>query len=534
VTSTASGPIQNPVLRGFYPDPSICRVGDDYYIANSTFEWFPGVSLSHSRDLVHWEQVGYALTRSSQLDMRGDPNSGGIWAPCLTHADGLFWLIYTDVRGWTGPFKDVQNFLVTSPSIDGPWSEPIYLNGVGFDASLFHDDDGDAAGAGRKWYVQMAWDHRPGKNQFHGIVVQEYDVKARKLVGPRTRIFGGTTLGKVEGPHLLKRNGWYYLTSAEGGTFVDHAETVARSRSVTGPYEEMPGNPLLSAAGDPGNPLHSSGHGCLVETPAGEWYMAHLCRRPIVNGRSMLGRETAIQKIVWDADGWPRLAQGVLPAVEVPDPGLGSQPFPETPTRDEFDEPRLAAQWQNLRLPLDEAHYSLTERPGHLRLKGRESIISTHDQTLVARRQRAFHIQASTVVEFAPDSFQQMAGLVAFYNTENFYYLFVTTTDHARLAIGLMSGDRGKVGHPIEKVVDVSSLDRVYLRLEIDMARLRFSHSSDGVDWVAVGDELDASVLSDEYGVPWAFTGNFVGMACQDLTGSGQSADFDWFEYREL
>jgi xylan 1,4-beta-xylosidase len=505
VTTTASGPIQNPVLRGFYPDPSICRVGDDYYIANSTFEWFPGVALSHSRDLVHWEQIGYALTRSSQLDMRGDPNSGGIWAPCLTHADGLFWLIYTDVRGWTGPYKDVRNYLVTSPSIDGPWSEPAYLNGVGFDPSLFHDDDG------RKWYVQMTWDHRPGKNQFHGIVVQEYDVKAKKLVGPSTRIFGGTALGKVEGPHLLKRNGWYYLTSAEGGTFVDHAETVARSKNVTGPYEEMPGNPLISAAGDPANQLHSSGHGCLVETPAGEWYLAHLCRRPIVNGRSVLGRETAIQKIVWDADGWPRLAHGgVLPAIEVPDPGLGSQPFPETPARDDFDATKLAPQWQSLRLPLDEAHYSLTERPGHLRLKGRESIISEIDQTVVARRQRAFHI---------PD---------------NFYYMFVTSTEDAGLAIGLMGADRGEIGYPIEKLVDVSSPDRVYLRVEIDLARLRFYHSNDGKEWVPIGDELDASILSDEYGAPWAFTGNFVGMACQDLTGSGKSADFDWFEYREL
>ena len=461
--------------------------------------------------------------------MRGDPNSGGVWAPCLTHADGLFWLIYSDVRGWTGPYKDVRNYLVTSPSIEGPWSEPVYLSGVGFDPSLFHDDDG------RKWYVQMIWDHRPGRNQFGGIMLREYDPKARKLVGPPMTIWSGTKLGSLEGPHLLKKDGWYYLYCAEGGTFTGHAESVARSRSLTGPYEEMPGNPLLSASSDPASPLHSSGHGCLVETPAGEWYLAHLCRRPIVNGRSVLGRETAIQKIVWDADGWPRLAHGgVLPAVEVPDPGLGSQPFPETPARDDFDEPNLGVQWQSLRLPLDEAHYSLTERPGYLRLKGHESIISLHDQTLVARRQRAFHIQASTVVNFKPDSFQQSAGLVAFYNTDNFYYLFVASTDDARLAIGMMARDRGQVGYPIEKLVDVSSLDRVYLRVEIDMARLRFYHSGDGKEWVAIGDELDASILSDEYGAPWAFTGNFVGMACQDLTGSGKSADFDWFEYREL
>lgn len=529
MTSTAPELISNPVLRGFSPDPSICRVGDDYYIATSTFEWFPGVLLSHSRDLVNWRTVGHALTRSSQLDMRGDPNSGGIWAPCLTHADGLFWLIYTDVRTWVGSFKDVRNFLVTSPSIDGPWSEPICLNASGFDASLFHDGDG------RKWLVQMIWDHRPSKNPFGGIILQEYDVSARKLVGPVSRIFDGTDLGLVEGPHLLKKDDWYYLTCAEGGTFTTHAETVARSRNLSGPYEAMPGNPLISSISAPGHQLQSAGHGCLVQTAAGDWYLAHLCRRPIVNGRSVLGRETALQKITWDEQGWPRLAQGgVLPAVEVPGPGLPSQPWPELPARDDFNQPTLGVQWQSLRLPLGPEQCSLTERPGWLRLKGRESIVSKFDQTLVARRQRAFHVVASTALEFSPDTFQQMAGLVAFYSTDNFYYLFLTRTDHAALAVGLMACERGTVSYPVEKEFDVTGLSRIYLRLEIDMARLRFYRSEDGKEWFPVAGELDASILSDEHAVPCAFTGNFVGLACQDLSGAGKAADFDWFEYREL
>jgi xylan 1,4-beta-xylosidase len=531
----ASGTIRNPVLPGFYPDPSICRVGDDYYVANSTFEWFPGVSLSHSRDLINWEQVGYALTRSSQLDMRGDPNSGGIWAPCLSYADGLFWLVYTDVRTWVGSFKDVRNFLVTAPAIEGPWSEPVFMDGVGFDASLFHDEAPDGSGVGRKWYVQMVWDHRPGKNQFGGIMLREYDIAAKKLVGPATNIFPGTKLGLVEGPHLLKRDGWYFLTCAEGGTFTTHAETVARSRTITGPYEEMPGNPLITSVPDPKNPLQSAGHGQLVETPAGEWYFAHLSRRPIVKGRSVLGRETSIQKIAWDAQGWPRLAQGgILPAVEVPAPGPAAAPFAELPARDDFDKPALGIQWQSLRLPLGEDHASLTERPGFLRLKGRESIVSKFDQTIVARRQRAFHVQASTVVEFEPETFQQMAGLVAFYSTDSFYYLFLTKTDHAAVALGLMACERGHIWYPVEKEFDVSHLERVYLRLEIEMARLRFYRSENGSEWFPVYGELDASILSDEHATPIAFTGNMVGMACQDLTGSGKSADFDWFEYREL
>jgi xylan 1,4-beta-xylosidase len=297
----------------------------------------------------------------------------------------------------------------------------------------------------------------------------------------------------------------------------------------------MPGNPLITSVLDPHNPLQSAGHGCLVDTPSGEWYFAHLCRRPIVNGRSILGRETSLQKIAWDADEWPRLAQGgVMPALEVADPGLPAVTFPALPARDDFDEPTLAVPWQSLRLPLDEAHYSLTVRPGHLRLRGHESIISKFDQTMVARRQRAFRIQATTVVEFEPDTFQQMAGLVAFYSTDNFYYLFLTRADHANLALGLMASDKGTVSYPVEKEIDVSHLERVYLRVEIDMAALRFYRSEDGQEWFPVWDQLDASILSDEHAVPIGFTGNFVGMACQDLTGSGKSADFDWFEYREL
>ncbi|NLW97925.1 MAG: glycoside hydrolase family 43 protein, partial [Xanthomonadaceae bacterium] len=247
--------VPNPVLRGFHPDPSIVRVGDDYYIATSTFEWWPGVAIAHSRDLVHWRTVRPAITRASQLDLRGRPNSGGVWAPALSHADGLFHLIYTDVRGWTGEFKDVRNYLVTASDIEGPWSEPVHLNNSGFDPSLFHDVDG------RKWLVNMVWDHRPGHNSFGGILLQEYDPSARALVGPIHSIFRGTPLGLVKGPHLYHVDGWYYLLVAEGGTFATHAATVARSRRIEGPYQPMPDGPLLTSAHDPSLRLQSAGHG---------------------------------------------------------------------------------------------------------------------------------------------------------------------------------------------------------------------------------------------------------------------------------
>ena len=214
--------IKNPVLPGFNPDPSILRVVDDYYIATSTFEWFPGVQIHHSKDLIHWKLITRPLKRTSQLNMTGNPNSCGIWAPCLSYDKGIFYLIYTDVKYFREIFKDCHNYMVTTDDIAGDWSEPIYLNGSGFDPSLFHDEDG------KKWLVNMIWDHRKGKNPFSGIVLQEYSVHEKKLIGKSLNIFKGTALGLVEGPHLYKRNGFYYLMTAEGGTGLKHAVTMAR------------------------------------------------------------------------------------------------------------------------------------------------------------------------------------------------------------------------------------------------------------------------------------------------------------------
>lgn len=524
----SSNKIQNPVLKGFNPDPSILRVGDDYYIATSTFEWFPGVQISHSRDLQNWRVISHPLDRYSQLDLRGCPNSGGVWAPCLTYDNGIFYLIYTNTRHWTGAYKDTPNYLVTAENIEGPWSEPIYLNSSGFDPSLFHDDDG------RKWLVNMLWDYRAEKHSFAGIVLQEYSVTEKKLVGPVTNIFPGTKLQMVEGPHLYKRNGWYYVFAAEGGTFLTHAETVARSKTITGPYEEMPGNPLVTSANNPRLTLQSAGHASLVENKDGSWLLAHLCRRPLKNGRSILGRETAIQNIVWQ-DDWPRLASGKnTPEDSFTPPDLPAQPYPQAPVRDEFDSSKLDIVWQMPRVKFDENFGSLTARPGYLRLYGRESMVSKFEQTIVARRQQAFHIEASTCLEFEPEHFHHLAGLVAFYNTDAFYYLYVTRGDHAKRCLGIMKSEKGNVSFLIEKEYPLDNFKEIYLKVTIKDARLSFYYSDNNKDWYAAGWEQDASILSDEFAMPCGFTGNFVGMACQDLSGTRKHADFAWFEYREL
>lgn len=421
--------IRNPILPGFNPDPSICRVGDDYYIATSTFEWYPGVQLHHSKDLVNWRLVGRPLDRASQLDMRGNPDSGGIWAPCLSYADGLFWLVYTDVKRIDGAFKDTHNYIVTAPSIEGPWSDPVYVNSSGFDPSLFHDDDG------RKWFLNMVWNHvssgvggQPKHPSFAGILLQEWDAKAKTLVGEARNVFTGSPHGLVEGPHLFKRAGWYYLTTAEGGTGYDHAVTMARSRAIDGPYELHPLTHLITSKDDPDAVLQRAGHGQIVETPNGEIYHTHLTSRPLPGlRRSPLGRETAIQKCVWREDGWLYLEHGgQVPAVEVSAP-LDMQPV-DAPAveRYDFDDGKLPIEFQWLRTPDWQRLFSLSDRPGFLRLFGRESIGSWYEQALVARRQDVFSFRAETRLDYEPKTFQQAAGLVHYYNRHKFHFLAVT------------------------------------------------------------------------------------------------------------
>jgi len=535
--------IRNPILTGFNPDPSIVRVGDDYYIATSTFEWFPGVQIHHSRDLVHWRLLTRPLNRPSQLNMLGDPDSCGVWAPCLSFADGLFWLIYTDVKrfGRTtvsgaggASLRDFHNYLLTGPRIDGEWSDPVYLNSSGFDPSLFHDDDG------RKYLVNMLWDHRPGHNRFAGIVLQEYSSEKRRLVGERNIIFQGTALGFTEAPHLYKRNGWYYLLTAEGGTGWGHAVTMARSRKITGPYELHPDMYIMSARHRPDAELQRAGHADLVETQQGDTYLAYLCGRPLRNrGRCTLGRETAIQKMVWGADDWLRTLDGQgTPTLETPAPALAAYTFAPEPEREDFSSPKLPMDFQWLRTPWPEEIFSLTARPGFLRLFGRETLGSPFRQSLVARRQQAHCISAATVVEFEPEHFQQMAGLVCYYNSAKFHYLYISHDESIGKHIRVMSCIPDSLqADAFTPLIAIPSGKPVHLRVEIDYERLHFAYRVEGADndWRSLPQQFDASILSDEAAAPGTanFTGAFVGMACQDMAGTARPADFDFFGYQE-
>ncbi len=540
--------IQNPILPGFHPDPSICRVGDDYYIANSTFEWFPGVSIHRSRDLANWQLIGHALTRQSQLDLRGIQDSGGVWAPSLSYHDGQFWLIYTNIRtcGLGRPFKDIGIYLTTATDILGPWSEPVVLNSIGFDPSLFHDDDG------RKWLVNMIWDFRKDHYRFAGIVLQEYDHRARNLIGPMTKILEKSRI-LTEGPNLYKRDGWYYLMVAEGGTGWNHGISMARARSITGPYELDPQASVLTSRDAAALPLQKAGHGEIVQTQAGEWYLAHLASRPLVTGagrnpaspdksssadhhaghRCVLGRETCLQRVEWSRDGWLRLATGgTKPKMELPAPkGLSPNPWPAPPPRDDFDSDKLRLHWSSLRVPADGTWLSLAERPGWLRLRGRDSLFSPFMQSLIARRLQHFRVTVETCLEFSPTHYTQMAGLICYYDTRQYFYLRVSNDETLGKILGVALADEGTYDELLESQIAINDWKQVFLRAEIDRERLQFSASPDAKAWQKIGPILDMSKLSDDYGSALRFTGAMLGLCAQDVGGIRIIADFDYFDY---
>ncbi len=516
--------IVNPILRGFNPDPSIVRVEDDYYIATSTFEWFPGVQIHHSMDLVNWQLIGHPLTRKSQLDMAGNAGSGGVWAPCLSYDDGLFYLIYSNVRNLSGGFVDVDNYLATAPDINGPWSEPIFLNSGGFDPSMFHDTDG------RKWLLNMVWDFR-SSNKSGGILLQEYDPVQQKLIGKPELIFKGTEAGGTEAPHIYKHGGYYHLMTAEGGTGYDHVVTMARSKDIYGPYELDPGNPVLTSRNDSTLALQKAGHASLVQTPAGDWFITYLVGRPLPETKYCnLGRETAIQRCYWNAEGWLRMANGSnTPDLVVEAPGMPAHTFPEPEEVDHFDDDALNIHFNTLREPFDSSWGTLTERPGYLRLHGRYSPTSRFSQSLVARRLQHFRARIQTAVEFNPTDFRQMAGLICVYNEKNFRYLRISYNDSIGRNIAVISVDRGSP--EISEISDIPDEGKIYLRATFYYSKLKLFWSIDGTMWRQVGQTYDAGKLSDDY--CRGFTGTFIGVTVNDMTGQRLHADFDYFRYKE-
>ncbi|MDI1364536.1 MAG: glycoside hydrolase family 43 protein [bacterium] len=415
---------RNPILQGFYPDPSITRVGGDYYLVNSTFAWFPGLPVWHSTDLVHWEQIGNAIDRPGMLDFGHLGLSRAVFAPAIEEHDGTFYILNTCV--------DCQgNFLITAKDPKGPWSDPVWLPQVGgIDASLFFDDDG------RAWIVNNDDPPEPAEYPGHrAIWIQEYDSKTQTTIGPRSVLLDkgvdpSTKPIWPEGPHILKKDGWYYLTAAEGGTAEGHSQVVLRAKTVLGPYVPYKDNPILTQRGLPKDrllPITSAGHADLVDTPDGQWWATFLAVRPYGDDLYNTGRETFLLPVDWK-DGWPVILETgrTIPYVATAPNLPASKPLPP-PTSgaftaaETFKGPDLPLNWMTMRIPT-ERWWSV--KAGVLTLTARPDKLGGHSQpSFWARRQQHINASAQVTVRAALKADGDKAGLAVLQNDDFYYFL---------------------------------------------------------------------------------------------------------------
>jgi alpha-N-arabinofuranosidase len=504
------GEYQNPIIAGFHPDPSIARAGDDYYVVNSSFAYFPGLPIFHSTDLVNWEQVGHVVDRPSQLDYSGLGISRGIFAPTIRYHDGTFYVITTMVDG-------AGNVIMTASDPSGPWSDPIPLSIGGIDPSMFFDDDGTV-------YVT----HNagpPGEPQYDGhraLWIQEYDPEAQEMVGPHeVLVNGGVDISEepiwIEAPHIFKVDGTYYLIAAEGGTGPNHSEVVFRSDSVRGPYEPYNGNPILTQRHlDPNrpNPVETAGHADFVKTPNGEWWSVFLATRNYDNGLFNTGRETFMLPVDWTDDGWPVILERdkTVPFVhEAPDLPQSVPSSPPTSgnftVRADFEADSLAPYWNFIRAPQEPWHEL---EDGALAIEPRSASIGSLEQpSFVGRRQQHTHATASTALQFTPGTGGQKAGLAAFQNRE-YYYLLSVTREDGQPVVHLEKAAGGDASVIASSPVELSGDDPIRLRIEADAGEYDFSYAPPSGDWTILQENADGTILSTQEA--GGFVGAYFGM----------------------
>lgn len=497
-------PYRNPVIPGFYPDPSVCRVGEDYYLVTSSFEYFPGVPLFHSRDLVNWRQVGHCLTRTSQLDLAKIGSSGGIYAPTLRYHNGTFYMITTNVNKG-------KHLIVTAKDVTGEWSDPVWVAQEGIDPSLFFDDDGK---------VYFEWTMKSA------IYQAEIDVTTGSLLSEPRLIWHGTGGRYPEAPHLYKINGRYYLLIAEGGTEYGHMVTIARGSSPWGPFESCPRNPIATHRNDGPHPIQATGHGDLVQAQDGTWWMVCLAFRTpgLYQNYHHLGRETFLAPVTWDAEGWPVVGSKGMIELEMPTETLPQHPWEEEPALDDFTLPTLNLGWNFLREPL-ETNWSLTERPGWLRLRGSAVTLNDSDApAFIGRRQQHFTCTASVCLDFAATEDGDEAGLTVLMNEHHHYELAVTRLEDKRhLIVRKTIGDLAAI---VARITIEDGILELYIQADPHRYTFQYKQGAE-LRTLATG---EARYLSSE--VAGGFTGVYIAMYA---TGNGKPAsvpaDFDWFRY---
>ncbi|MGN1141234.1 MAG: glycoside hydrolase family 43 protein [Oliverpabstia sp.] len=539
----------NPVIKGGYPDPSICKVGDAYYMVASSFSYFPALPIFRSLDLVHWEQIGNAISRPDQIDFRNCDSSEGLWAATIRYNNGMFYIIDTlDVQGRVYRY----NFIITAKDPAGEWSDAVFIEGAdGIDPSLYFDDEG------RMWYCSNMVPEDLKYPEHKMIYMCELDRKTFQFIGERHILFDGNTDHSLymEGPHIYHIDGMYYLMTACGGTQTNHCVHIARSRNLLGPYEPCPRNPvvtnrnlrLVNSLG-----VAVTGHGDLVQTQNGEWYMALLGIRPYEheiedydrylprkwirtpdrnkNAQFNLGREIFIVPIAWDYDGWPLVdnENGMVNLVERR-PNLPQYRPPLHSRVDNFEEDTLDMIWC-MRRPVKNPFYSLTERKGFLRMHLQPVLAEdTETPAMLVRRQQHYDFQAAAAMEFEPEREGEEAGLILTQN-EKFCFLLVKQMQAGKKEIACYRIVNGKR----ERIRTAPVRDgRVYLFVEGSEGRYHFYYGTSEKTMVPLALEEDGSILSTV--VADGFVGTYLGMyASGGHEKSDNTADFAWFRYEIL
>ncbi|ALS99905.1 glycoside hydrolase family 43 protein [Lacimicrobium alkaliphilum] len=511
----AKGEYQNPMAAGFFPDPSITRKGDDYYIAVSSFAYTPGLPILHSRDLVNWQLIGHALNRSSQTEFSGLQISRGIFAPTLRYHDGLFYLITTAVDSG-------GNFIITAEDPAGPWSDPVWLPEIdGIDPDIFFDDDG-------RVYITHNGPP-PDEPLYEGhraIWLWEYDPETQTVL-PESRkliVNGGVDLSKqpiwIEAPHLFRHQGWYYLLCAEGGTGYNHSAVMFRTRSLDKPFEPYSGNPILTQRDleiDRPDPVTTAGHADFVQLPDGQWWAIFLATRAYQQTYYNTGRESFLLPVNWQ-NGWPHILPAGEPVPYRPDTprGLPQVPVTEPLTgnfswRDNFDGKALNVHWNLLR-EFDRSWLNLDQQRLLLQAKS-AGLDSMAQPAFVARRQQHMHFTASTALSLPEEGMS--AGIAAFQNESYHFYLGVRADTEGYQVFLERAGD-GEPEQVASQQIQPSS-EPVRLKVEGKPGQIKFLYSIGSGDWHSLGGKQDGKLLSTE--VAGGFVGTMLGLHARLETG---------------
>lgn len=549
--------ITNPIIPGMAPDPSIIRVDHLYYIATSTFHWNPAIQIFQSTDLVNWELVDYVL-KDGEMNLRGTNTPAGIWAPHLSYdpTTKKYWLAYSHMVNMAGREFNSDSYAMWADNIHGPWSKPIYLTSIGFDPALFHDEDD-------KHYISiLEWETRDGYQSPGHLVIAEIDLDSGALIGKWHRVAKGfTTRGNAEAPQIYKYNGYYYLLIAAGGTGYGHGVEIGRSRNIFGPYEAHPsGEPIITSSprklfslGNPDaghfemyNPhslMQKAGHGSLVETAQGEWYIAHLMSRPLEGTLlNPLGRETALQKMHWTKDDWLEMADGSnLAKMEVEAPkGITIAEEISPDIEFDFSKDTYPLLFMTPYRNQEEKWVNTKERSGYLRIYGENSLFSQVNPAIMATRATSFHYEVQTKMEFNPDHYSETAGLGLYYDSNNWIYLHLTFSEEKNNSI--LTILQAKLGERIEYIYDQVSVPNGKVELKIIYAKgiAHFLYRWEETDeWHLLAKEIDVTYLSDEgvNGEPGeigGFTGLFNFIASVDSHQHDSYADFSYYSVKHL